>query len=67
MVFIVTDVTKPLAAVSTIVGAGNFVVFKPGRFGSYIVNDKTGEKIGLECENGTYAMEVQVQGFEKGF
>ena len=62
MSFVVTDVTKPLAAVSAIVAAGNDVVFKPGEMGSYIQNKATGEKIDLTCESGTYTMEVEIKG-----
>ena len=64
MNFVVTDVTKPLAAVSAIVAAGSDVVFTPGRFGSYIQNKATGTNIDLTCENGTYTMEVEINGLD---
>jgi hypothetical protein len=50
MDFVVTDVTKPLAAVSAIVEAGNTVVFS--KAGSYIENTASGERIRLKCEKG---------------
>jgi hypothetical protein len=62
MDFIVTDVTKPLAAVSAIVDAGNRVVFC--KEGSFIENMKTGEKISLKCERGTYTMDVGIKHLE---
>ena len=58
MNFLLTDVVKPLAAVSAIVDAGNEVVFS-GQ-GSYIRNTSTGEVIHLQREKGTYVMEVGV-------
>ena len=64
MAFVVTDVTKPLAAVSAITKAGNKVVFKPGKEGSYIENTKSGERIELTCENGVYTMEVDILGLD---
>ena len=65
MKFLVSDVQKPLAAVSAIVEAGNEVIFKKGVRDSYILNPKTGEKAKLKKERGTYTMEVVVddQGF----
>ena len=59
MEFLATDVTKPLAAVSAIVEAGNTVVFT--KRASFIRNDITGEKINLQCDKGTYTMEVGVE------
>ena len=67
MGFIVTDVTKPLAAVSAITKAGNKVVFGHGKGASYIQNEQTGERIPLTSENGTYMMEVEVAGLEVDF
>ena len=61
MRFLVTDVRKPLAAVSAIVEAGNEVVFKPGARDSFILNPRTGEKVQLKREKGTYTMEVEVE------
>ena len=58
--FLMTDVQKPLAAVSAIVEAGNEVVFRSGTNDSFIRNPKTGEKVQLKRERGTYTMEVVV-------
>ena len=60
MKFLMTDVQKPLAAVSAIVEAGNEVVFRSGANDSFIRNPKTGEKVPLKRERGTYTMEVVV-------
>ena len=59
MLFQVTDVGKPLASVTRILDKGNSVVFsrKPG--GSYIVNNKSGQKIQLTEEKGTFVMDVE--------
>ena len=67
MKFLMTDVQKPLAAVSAIVEAGNEVVFRSGVNDSFIRNPKTGEKVPLKRERGTYTMEVVVddQGFSR--
>ena len=61
MKFLMTDVRKPLAAVSAIVEAGNEVVFKPGVNDSFILNPQTGKKVQLKRERGTYTMEVEVE------
>ena len=58
MKLMVADVRKPLAAVSAIVAAGNEVVFGAGERGSFIRNPRTGEKVHLKEERGTYTMEV---------
>ena len=58
MKFMMADVRKPLAAVSAIVAAGNEVVFGAGEKGSFIRNPRTGEKVHLKEERGTYTMEV---------
>lgn len=60
MKFLMTDVKKPLAAVSAIVEAGNEVVFRPGVWDSFILNPRTGEKVPLKRERGTYTLEVEV-------
>ena len=57
--FLVTDVKKPLAAVSAIVDERNVVVFGPGPWGSFIQNLTTGEKIPMEREKGTYVINVE--------
>ena len=55
--FQATEVKKPLAAVSKILDKGNVVV--SSRKGSYILNEKTGKKIELKEERGTFVMEVE--------
>ena len=62
MNFSVTDCKKPLASVSKIVDRGNRVVFDDDE--SYILNKKTGEKILLERERGTYVMVVEFEADE---
>ena len=59
MLFQVTDVGKPLASVARILDKGNTVVFSRGRGGSYVVNDRTGRRIPLVEEKGTFVMEVE--------
>jgi hypothetical protein len=60
IMFQVTDVGKPLAAVSKMLDQGNTVVFtRKGGQKSYVVNDATGEKIEFEEERGTFVMEVE--------
>ena len=59
MNFEVTDCKKPLASVARIVDQGNKVVFDEGE--SYILNKKTGEKIMLERERGTFVMTVEFE------
>ena len=60
MRFVLSDVQKPLAAVSAIVAAGNEAVFRSGVNDSFIRNPRTGEKAPLRRERGTYTMEVEV-------
>ena len=55
----VTDVGKPLASVGKILDRGNTVVFSRKEGGSYILNEKTGSKIELEEEKGTFEMKVE--------
>ena len=63
--FQVADVKKPLMAVKRIVENGNRVGFSEG--GSYIVNDKTGDKLRLrENGKGSYIMDVDSVGGGKG-
>ena len=59
MLFQVTDVGKPLASVARILDKGNTVVFSRSMGGSYIVNDRSGRKIPLVEEKGTFVMEVE--------
>ncbi len=55
----VTDVGKPLASVSRILDKGNTVVFSRREGGSYILNEKTGGKIALKEEEGTFGLDVE--------
>ena len=57
MTFLDSDVKKPLGAVSAMEDAGNTVVFSR-KWGRYIENDETGERIPMERINGTYVMKV---------
>ena len=68
--FQVTDVGKPLASVSRILDKGNSVVFSRNSGGSYIINEKTREKIPIREDKGTFVIDVEflepeqsVQGF----
>ena len=58
MQFHVTDVNKPLAAVSAIVDQGNVVVFGKE---SYIENLATRIRIPMTRRNGTYEIEVEFE------
>ena len=49
----VTDVGKPLAALSKILDKGNILVFRRWKAGSYIRNDKTQEKTVIKEEKET--------------
>ena len=60
--FLVTDVKKPLAAVSAIVDEDNVVVFGPGPWGSFIQNAQTGERIPMERKKWTYVIRVEYPG-----
>ena len=57
--FQVTDVGKPLASVSRILDKGNTVVFTRNSGGSYIINEKTREKIPIKEEKGTFVLDVE--------
>ena len=55
----VTGVGKPLASVSRILDKGNSVIFSRHGEGSYIVNEKTRQKIPIKEEKGTFVMDVE--------
>ena len=57
MTFLDSDVKKPLGAVSAMEDAGNTVVFSR-KWGRYIENDETGERIMMDRVKGTYVMKV---------
>jgi hypothetical protein len=58
IVFQVTDVTKPLAAVSRIVEKGNVVQFGPRPEDNFI-RSESGKKIQIRRERGTYVIDVE--------
>ena len=58
MKFLDSDVKKPLAAAGEIVEQGNSVVLS-NKWGSYIENDATGEKIPLTKKNGVFVMRLE--------
>jgi hypothetical protein len=58
IVFQVTDVTKPLAAVSRIVEKGNVVQFGPRPEDNFIQSG-SGKKIPIRRERGTYVIDVE--------
>ena len=64
MKFLDADVKKPLGAVSAMEDEGNTVVFSR-KWGSYVENDQTGERIPMTRKGGTYVMMLQAAG-EKG-
>ena len=55
MKFLDADVKKPLLAVSAMEDEGNTVVFSR-KWGRYVENDETGERIPMERRGGTYVM-----------
>ena len=65
MKFLDADVKKPLGSVSAMVEEGNTVVFS-GKWGSYVENDLTGERIPMEQKNGTYVMALHAIDDKKG-
>ena len=60
IVFQVTKVKKPLAAVSKITEKGNWVCFGPNE--AYIQNVAAGKRTELELHNGTYSLDVEYLG-----
>ena len=60
MIFQVSDVRKPLAAVWRICQKGNRVCFGPEEGDNFIENKKTGRKVGLRKKGGSYILKVQV-------
>ena len=60
LVFQVSDVRKPLAAVWRIAEKGNLVCFGPEEGDNYIMNKKSGKKVLLKKRGGSYIMRVQV-------
>ena len=58
MKFLDADVKKPLGAVSAMVDEGNTVVFSR-KWGSYVENDETKQRIPMERSGGTYVMKLR--------
>ena len=65
--FQVTGVSKPLASVSRILDKGNTVVFSRIGEGSFIRNERTGEKIPIVEEKGTFVVDVEFMEPASGF
>ena len=59
MNFLDADVKKPLAAVSAMEDEGNTVCFSK-KWGRFIENDTTGDRIYFERRGGTYVMKMKV-------
>ena len=59
MNFLDADVRRPLASVSAIVDEGNTVVFGPEK--SYIENRETGQRIGMERNNGVFVLKLDAE------
>ena len=66
MRFNVARVQKPLASAAKVVEAGNRISMGPDPEDNYIENGKTGEKIGLRVERGTYVFDVEFKDGEAG-
>ena len=66
MGFLITDVKKSLAAVSSLVDAGNTVVFSKGEYGNFIKNNTSGERIYMKRRKGTFYIEVEMDDDETG-
>ena len=60
MKFLDSDVKKPLGAVSAMEDEGNTVCFSQ-KWGRFIENDKTGERIYFERKSKTYVMKMKVK------
>ena len=60
-----SDVKKPLAAVSAMNDEGNTVVFSK-KWGCYVENDKTGEKIAIERVGDTFEMSLRATKLKDG-
>ena len=64
--FHVAGVQRPLASAAKVVGAGNRIVMGPDDEGSFIENMKTGERMKLRIERGTYVFDVKYTGGTEG-
>ena len=65
MRFLDSDVKKHLASVSAMNDEGNTDVFSR-KWGSYVENDSTGEKISMERVGETFEMVLKTKKLEKG-
>jgi len=65
MRFLDSDVKKPLAAVSAINDEGNTVVFSK-KWGNYIENDVTGERIMIERVGDTFELHLKAKKMKEG-
>jgi hypothetical protein len=65
MRFLDTDVRKPLAAVSAMNDEGNTVVFSR-KWGNYVENDETKERIKMERVGDTFEMVLKTKRREEG-
>ena len=66
MTFNVANVSKPLAAASKVVQAGNKVALSPGDEDSYIENVHTGERMKLRVQKGVYVFDIMHEDGEDG-
>ena len=66
MRFNVAKVQKPLASAAKVVEAGNRISTVPKPQDNYIENTKTGEKIELRVDRGTYVFDVEFENGEVG-
>ena len=58
--FQVTDVSKPLAAISRLLDKGNTVVLSRRPGGSYVENDFTKERFEVQERGGTFGIDVEM-------
>ena len=65
MRFLDSDVKTPLGAVSAMNDEGNTVVFSR-KWGNYVENDSTGERIGMERVGDTFEMVLKVKAMPEG-
>ena len=66
MRFNFAKVQKPLASAAKVVEAGNRISMGPKPQDNYIENTKTGEKIELRVDRGTYVFDVEFENGEVG-
>jgi hypothetical protein len=64
--FHVAKVQRPLASAVKVVEAGNRIIMNPSTEESYIENIKTGERMKMRIERGTYMFDVMYAGGSEG-